>query len=459
VIGRADLDDRAREWGLRLDVVEKDYVLGWLLWGIGTDPDLTTTWVFKGGTCLKKCYLETFRFSEDLDFTITPGGPLQPDEVLPRIERILRRVAEESGIDFAIRSPRLRARPGGQTFEGRVYYRGPLGSPQPASIKLDLTGDELVARPTVLRDITHPHADALPAPAQVRCYGFEELFAEKLRALIQRCRPRDLYDVVHLFRRRDLRAEPALIHDILVQKCSAKGIEPPTAETVLQSAHRAELESEWENMLGHQLPALPPLEQFWAEVPTIFGWLAGEILPDELSPLGGDDDQDWRPPPTVAAWGLGVPLEAVRFAGANRLCVQLRYDGRERVIEPYSLRRTRDGNILLHAIRADSGEHRSYRVDRIERVEVTTRAFRPRHVIEFTRLGPITAPPTSRQTPYSNPARRSASPYRSGYAYVIACPACEKTFTRSRNETTLRPHKAPGGWPCTQRRGYLADVK
>ena len=78
MIGRADLDDRAREWGLRLDVVEKDYVLGWLLWGIGTEPDLATTWIFKGGTCLKKCYLETFRFSEDLDFTIAPGGPLQP---------------------------------------------------------------------------------------------------------------------------------------------------------------------------------------------------------------------------------------------------------------------------------------------------------------------------------------------------------------------------------------------
>jgi len=166
VIGRADLDDRAREWGLRLDVVEKDYVLGWLLWGIGTEPDLATTWIFKGGTCLKKCYLETFRFSEDLDFTIAPGGPLQPDDVLPRIERILRRVSDESGNDFSIRAPRLRARPGGQNFEGRVYYRGPLGSPQPASIKLDLTGDEIVARPTVLRDIAHPHADALPAPAR-----------------------------------------------------------------------------------------------------------------------------------------------------------------------------------------------------------------------------------------------------------------------------------------------------
>lgn len=28
------------------------------------------SWVFKGGTCLKKCYFETYHFSEDLDFTL-----------------------------------------------------------------------------------------------------------------------------------------------------------------------------------------------------------------------------------------------------------------------------------------------------------------------------------------------------------------------------------------------------
>jgi predicted nucleotidyltransferase component of viral defense system len=65
VITRAVLDERVREWGLRDDVVEKDYVLGWLLWGIGSNESLGASWVFKGGTCLKKCYIETYRFSED----------------------------------------------------------------------------------------------------------------------------------------------------------------------------------------------------------------------------------------------------------------------------------------------------------------------------------------------------------------------------------------------------------
>jgi Nucleotidyl transferase AbiEii toxin, Type IV TA system len=51
-------------------VVEKDYVLGWILAGIYGHEELAESWVFKGGTCLKKCYFETYRFSEDLDFTL-----------------------------------------------------------------------------------------------------------------------------------------------------------------------------------------------------------------------------------------------------------------------------------------------------------------------------------------------------------------------------------------------------
>ncbi len=59
MIGRAAIVERVAEWGLREDVVEKDYVLGWVLWSIGSDPVLSGAWAFKGGTCLKKCYVET----------------------------------------------------------------------------------------------------------------------------------------------------------------------------------------------------------------------------------------------------------------------------------------------------------------------------------------------------------------------------------------------------------------
>ena len=67
------------EWSLDVGVIEKDYVLGWLLAGIANHPKLSPTWVFKGGTCLHKCSYETYRFSEDLDFTVVDGGPETPD--------------------------------------------------------------------------------------------------------------------------------------------------------------------------------------------------------------------------------------------------------------------------------------------------------------------------------------------------------------------------------------------
>ena len=63
-------------------------------------PSLSTSWVFKGGTCLKKCHIETHRFSEDLDFTVLPGGPAEASQVIPLLKGVFERVYEESGIDF-----------------------------------------------------------------------------------------------------------------------------------------------------------------------------------------------------------------------------------------------------------------------------------------------------------------------------------------------------------------------
>lgn len=456
MITRADIVERVREWGLAEQVVEKDYVLGWVLWGIGTDPILGEQWVFKGGTCLKKCYIETYRFSEDLDFTVLAGGVVAPDDVLPHLHRVLDRVGDESGIDFSQREPRFRLRPLGQAAEGRVYYRGPRQTPQPASIKLDLSADEQVVRPPVLRSVAHPYPDLLPQPGTVRCYSFEEVFAEKLRAMGQRGRPRDLYDIVNLFRRNDLRLHAHLIHEVLVEKCRIKSVEVPTFDSVAAAPHRAELESEWANMLGHQLPALPPLEQFLTELPDLFAWLHGEAEFPELTAIAAEagEDLSWTPPPTAATWRQGVPLESVRFAATNRLCLALTYNDSVRLIEPYSLRRTQDGHFVLHALRADSGEHRSYRVDRIQRVEVTTRPFWPRYIVEFSASGPLAAPPARRSIGYSAQRATSRRQQRRGPVYVIQCPHCNKLFRRQTRDLVLRPHKTPQNYHCSGRRGY-----
>ena len=87
MIDRQEIMDFAREMGLDPNVIEKDYVLGWLLAGISNHPALNTDWVFKGGTCLKKCFFETYRFSEDLDFTITNSDHLDQDFLTSKFQR------------------------------------------------------------------------------------------------------------------------------------------------------------------------------------------------------------------------------------------------------------------------------------------------------------------------------------------------------------------------------------
>jgi len=99
VIRKQDILDRAAEWHLRAEVVEKDYVLGWLLAGLG-QMSFGPHWVFKGGTCIKKCYVETYRFSEDLDFSLQRDAPYAPEALTRQLRELAERVSELSGLEF-----------------------------------------------------------------------------------------------------------------------------------------------------------------------------------------------------------------------------------------------------------------------------------------------------------------------------------------------------------------------
>jgi predicted DNA-binding transcriptional regulator YafY len=163
------------------------------------------------------------------------------------------------------------------------------------------------------------------------------------------------------------------------------------------AAFREELAGDWKAMLAHQLPALPPVSAFWDVLPAFFDWLTdrGDLRPAAAERLHANDDdlvlQDPRGASTVPRT-IAAMLENIRFAGANRLLVELDYlattGAREtRRIEPYSLRRTKTGDVVLHALRADTHEHRSYRLDRIRGVRILNEAFQPRYQIELTPQG------------------------------------------------------------------------
>ena len=49
MIDRGEVLTIVGERDLRVDMIEKDYVLGWMLSGIFAYPILGSAWVFKGG--------------------------------------------------------------------------------------------------------------------------------------------------------------------------------------------------------------------------------------------------------------------------------------------------------------------------------------------------------------------------------------------------------------------------
>lgn len=239
MIGRRELDDLRSEWSLDVGVIEKDYVLGWLLAGIAAHPELAATWIFKGGTCLRKCYYETFRFSEDLDFTVIDSGPEEPVDLQRIFATVGEWLQEEAGIDLILADSAFRRRQnrrGHPTTQGRIAYRGPNPTRGVLpKVKFDITFDEILTQPPTVRLIGHQYSDQ-PLPVRgVASYPITELFGEKLRALAERCRPRDLYDVIHLHRHPDLMGQASAVAAVLRRKCEHAGIEVPTLESIRET--------------------------------------------------------------------------------------------------------------------------------------------------------------------------------------------------------------------------------
>lgn len=100
LIDRQEIMDFSRELSLAPNVIEKDYMLGWLLAGISNHADLSKSWAFKGGTCLKKCYFETYRFSEDLDFTLSEAEHQDESFLISAFTKIADWIYDAAGIEI-----------------------------------------------------------------------------------------------------------------------------------------------------------------------------------------------------------------------------------------------------------------------------------------------------------------------------------------------------------------------
>ncbi|MCD6409952.1 MAG: nucleotidyl transferase AbiEii/AbiGii toxin family protein [Candidatus Verstraetearchaeota archaeon] len=241
-----EVKEKAAEQGVPETTVIKDYALSWILKAL---YQLSDSLALKGGTGIRKAYIENYRFSIDLDFTLTKQLDLKA-----LLEEAAALAREESGIEF---EEKIAVRSSKSGYEARLsfklYYRYPM------IIKIDATApeNELIVLPLERRKLIHPYSDHCEATLLV--YKLEEIFAEKTRSLFERTRPRDLYDVWYLSKIVNLEATAPLI----ARKLEFKGIELKVERFVeKKEAYRGA----WHSSLRNQLKNLPSFNQVFNEV-------------------------------------------------------------------------------------------------------------------------------------------------------------------------------------------------
>jgi uncharacterized protein len=241
-------------------IIERDYVLAWFLTGLAGHP-LREVLAFKGGTALRRCWFEHYRFSEDLDFTLT--RPITLEEILAALNEIFAAVEAACGLRIAFDREDRHGHKNSYTFYLR--YQGPL--PAPNDVKVDITITEVLCFPLQDRTIQriYDKFDDLPEGPEVKVYAIEEIAVEKLLALSDRARnePRDLYDLWYLFNATNLRVaemRAELDGKLALRHRTAAGIEQTIA------AKEERLRRLWSTRLAHQMSHLPPFDDAFREV-------------------------------------------------------------------------------------------------------------------------------------------------------------------------------------------------
>ena len=263
--------------GIPWHVIERDYLLSWILAGISQVPALSDTLVFKGGTALRKCYFDDYRFSEDLDFTglpTTPRGDNMENSIREACEIVQQRLLKEPVNIVCKRYKERRPHPGNQEAF-KIRARLPWHNYPLTGIMVEITMDEKILRPQQRRKIIH-HYDE-PLEAEINTYSLEEVVAEKLRAVLQnvdrfkssrwvRPRARDYYDLWHILSARRDDMDFTDFSSFLRNKCSAKNIMFTGAEDFFDDGLLALVGRDWERSLGDIVPDPPALKMVLSDL-------------------------------------------------------------------------------------------------------------------------------------------------------------------------------------------------
>jgi hypothetical protein len=247
--------------GLGLAQAEHEYVLLCALDGLSQTPSLRDAFALKGGTALRQLYFADWRHSVDLDFSVAPGFPAET--LRARLLQWFAQVEALHGVALTLLDLH---RPNGAA-RVRARFVGPLAHPN--RLLLDITLDEALLLPWERRPVVTALFDR-PTP-QVLCYSLDEILAEKLRAILQRGKARDYYDVWCLLKEKRNGFDPKMVRTTLEAKCAHRDLPQPRVADFVRADALALAEAYWTNDLAEQLEPgrLPAWDQVIIELASL----------------------------------------------------------------------------------------------------------------------------------------------------------------------------------------------
>jgi len=280
MILQKDIATIAEDAGVTKTVIDKDWVLGHFIAALFSIPEIMENLVFKGGTCLRKCWFPDYRFSEDLDFT-------SKSEDFELTEQYLKETCDKVTSHAGIRTQIVSLKPivfqdKKVGYEAIVKYWGADHSkneapPHPdrwqTKIKIEVILYEKMMFNPVKKELFHPYPDKLLPIGIIPCYRIEEVLSEKIRALVQRSysAPRDYYDIWYLSNNipdLDWKEIRSAFHEKMIYK----NLEYTGVDQLINQKSERVVKLAWMNSLGHQIKAenLPSFDVIKNDLETLF---------------------------------------------------------------------------------------------------------------------------------------------------------------------------------------------
>ncbi len=253
-----EIKENGRLYGIPTTTIERDYVQNHFLRSLYSKSDFL---VFKGGTAIRKAFIRDYRFSNDLDFTLSKR--MEQEHITSLITEVKEELRSKEGIIFEDKASFKSVETG---WKIKLNYNSMLSQNIRIRLDLDITekGKEVIVTPVEKHRLIHRYSDA--CQIDLVTYSLAEITIEKIRALCDRSWPRDLYDVCNLWPR----IEKLDLKAIFAKKCEVRGI-TPTLEKYNQNKEK--LKIGWSKSLEHQLKEVPDFENSFLTSLHILKWL------------------------------------------------------------------------------------------------------------------------------------------------------------------------------------------